>query len=200
MQTPRDIHLDCAKRVLRYVSGTMDFGILYKSATPIRLEGYTDADWVGYRADRRSTSRFVFSLGNGTISWSSKKQPTVALSSTEAEYRGATVAACEVVCLKRILKDMGVPIKDPILLYCDNMNNIHLAQNPVFHTRTKHIEVHYHFIRVQVLSNEVKLVHVLMDRQVVDIFTKPLVLDKLQQFLTLLGRQHLDFLNLRGRN
>ena len=147
MQTPRDIHLDCAKRVLRYVSGTMDYGILYKSATPIQLEGYTDADWAGYKADRRSTSGFVFSLGSGAISWSSKKQPTVALSSTEAEYRGATVAACEAIWLKRILKDLGVPIKDPILLYCDNMSNIYLARNPVFHARMKHIEVHYHFIR-----------------------------------------------------
>ena len=148
MQTPRDIHLDCAKRVLRYVSGTMDFGILYKSATPIRLEGYTDADWADYRADRRLTSGFVFSLGSGAISWSSKKQPTIiALSSTEAEYRSATVAAYEVVWLKRILKDLGVPIKDPILLYYDNMSNIHLARNPVFQAQTKHIEVHYYFIK-----------------------------------------------------
>ena len=76
MQAPRDIHLDCAKRVLRYVSGTMDCGILYKTAMPIRLEGYTDADWAGYKADRRSTSGFVFSLDSGAISWSSKKQPT----------------------------------------------------------------------------------------------------------------------------
>ena len=96
----------------------MDFGILYKSATPIRLEGYTDADWAGYRADRQSTSRFVFSLGGGAISWSSKKQPTVALSNTEAEYKGVAIAACQVVWLKRILKDLGVATKDPIPLYC----------------------------------------------------------------------------------
>ena len=147
MQTPRDIHLDCAKRVLRYVSGTMDFGILYKSATPIRHEGYIDADWVGYRADRRSTSGFVFSLGSGAISWSSKKQPIVALSSTEAEYKSAAIAACEVIWLKRILKDLGVPIKHPVLLYYDNMSNIHMAHNPIFHAQTKHIEVPYHYIR-----------------------------------------------------
>ena len=73
LQTPHDIHPDCAKRVLRYVSGTVDYGILYKSATPIRLKGYTNADWAGYKADMRSTSRFVFSLGNEAISQSSKK-------------------------------------------------------------------------------------------------------------------------------
>ena len=119
MKTPRDIHLDCAKRVLQYVSGTMDCGILYKTAMPIRLEGYTDADWASYKADRRSTSRFVFSLGSRAISWSSKKQPTIALPSIEAECRGTAVAACETVWLKRILKDLGVPIKDTTPLYYD---------------------------------------------------------------------------------
>ena len=83
----------------------------------IQLEGHTDADWAGYRADRRLTSGFVFSLGSGAISWSSKKQSTVALWSTEVEYRGTTVAACEVVWLKRILKDLCIPIKDPTPLY-----------------------------------------------------------------------------------
>ena len=93
MQTPRDIHLDCAKWVLRYVSGTMDYDILYKSATPIQLKGYTDADWAGYKADQRSTSGFVCSLGSGAISWSSKKKSIVALSSTTVEYRSTVVAA-----------------------------------------------------------------------------------------------------------
>ena len=128
------------------MSETMDYRILYKSATPIKLEGYIDADWAGYKADRRSSSRFVFSLGSGAIPWTSKKQQTVALSSTEAEYRGAAVVACQVVWLKRILKDLGVPIKYRIPLYLDNMSSIHLARNPMFHARTKHIEVHYHFI------------------------------------------------------
>ena len=124
----------------------MDWGILYKTTMPIRLEGYKNVDWAGYKADRRSTSGFSFSLGSGAISWSSKKQPIVALSSTNAEYRGATVAACEAVWLKRILKDLGIPIKDPTPLYCDTMSSIYLARNSVFHARTKHIELHYHFI------------------------------------------------------
>ena len=89
---------------------------------------------------------FVFSLCSGGISWSNKKQPTIALSSTEAEYKGATIASFEVVWLKGILKDLGVPIKDLILLYYDNMSSIFVARNLVFHAQTKHIEVHYHFI------------------------------------------------------
>ena len=129
----------------------MDFGILYKTMMPIRLEGYIDADWAGYKADRKSTSVFVFSLGSGAISWSSKNQPIVTLSSTKAEYRVPTVAAYEAVWLKRILKDLGVPIIDPNPLFCDNMSSIYLARNQVFHVRTKHIEVHYHFIRERVV-------------------------------------------------
>ena len=111
MQTPCDTHLNCAKRVLRYVSGTMDRGILYKEGEAIRLEGYTDADWAGSVSDRRSTSGFIFSLGSGAVSWSSKKQPTVTLSSTEAEYRGAVIATCEAIWLKRLLKDFNEPIR-----------------------------------------------------------------------------------------
>ena len=180
--------MDCAKRVLRYVSGTMDYGILYKTAMPIPLEGYTDANWAGNKVDRRSTSGFVFSLGSGAISWSSKKQPTVALSSTEAEYRGAAVAPCEAVWLKRILKDLGIPIKDPTSLYYDNMSSIYLARNLVFHVRTKHIEVHYHFIRERVLAGNVDLQHILSTNlQTTDIFTKALGAEKLWQFITDLG-------------
>ena len=147
MQTPCDTHLNCAKRVLRYVSGTMDQGILYKEGAAIRLEGYTDADWAGSVSDRRSTSGFVFSLGSGAVSWSSKKQPTVALSSTEAEYRGAAIATCEEIWLKRLLKDFNEPVDEPIRIYCDNQSSIQLARNSVFHAQTKHIEVHYHYIR-----------------------------------------------------
>ena len=97
MQTPWDIHLDCVKRVLRYVNGTMDFGILYKSATPIWLDEYTDANWASYKDDKRSTSGFIFSLNSGAISWSNKREPIVALSSTKTEYRGVTVASREAV-------------------------------------------------------------------------------------------------------
>ena len=178
----------------------MDYGIVYKSNTPIQLEGYTDADWAGYKADRRSTSGFVFSLGSGAISWSSKKQPTVALSSTEAEYRGAAVAACEAVWLKRILKDLGVPITAPIRIHCDNMSSIHLARNPVFHARTKHIEVHYHFIRERVQAGEIDLQHVSTNLQVADIFTKALGIDKLGQFTLGLGLTSSALPSLRGSN
>jgi hypothetical protein len=86
-------------------------------------------------------------FGSGDVSWNSKKQPTVALSSTEVEYKGTIIVACEVVWLQKLLLDLGQSVNAPVVIYCDNINNILLANNSVYHARTKHIEVHYHFIR-----------------------------------------------------
>jgi hypothetical protein len=153
--------------------------LLYRVGTAVQLAGYTDADWAGNAADRQSTSGYAFTLGSAAIAWTTKKQPTVALSSTEAEYRGAAVATCEAIWLKRLLRDLH-EVSDPTVIYSDNLSSIQLAKNPVFHARTKHIEVHYHFVRERVLSGEVELQYVPTDRQTADIFTKPLGLDKLR--------------------
>jgi hypothetical protein len=102
----------------------------------------------------------MFSFGSGVVSWSSKKQPTVALSSTEAEYKGAAIVAGEVVWLQKLLSDLGQLVDAPVVIYCDNISSILLANNPVYHARTKHIEVHYHFIREKVLAKEIDLIHV----------------------------------------
>ena len=163
----------------------MDCGILYKKVMPIRL---TDADGAGYKADRRSTSGFVFSLDSGTISWSSKKQPTVTLSSTKVEYRGAALVAWGAVWLKRIL--------NPLL--SDNMSIIYLTRNPVFNACTKHIKVHYHFIRECVLASDVDLQHISTNLQTTDIFTKALGANKLWQFMIDLGLTIPNLPSLRG--
>ena len=192
-------YLQCAQRVLLYISGTKDRGLLYRTGKTMHLVGYIDADWAGNTADRRSMFGYTFSLGSAAITWSSKKQPTIALSSTEAEYRGAVVATCEAIWLKWQLKDIQEEVSDPTTIYCDNLSSIQLAKNPVFHTRTKHIEVHYHFVHERVLSGEVELQYVPTDRQTADIFTKPLGLDKLRQFSGGLELRHLDVPDLRGR-
>ena len=106
-------NLQCTQRILRYVSDTKDMALLYRAGVAERLVGYTDADWAGNAHDRRSTSGYAFSLGCTTIACSSKKQATVALSSREVEYRGATVAKCEVIWLKRLLRDLQVEVSDP---------------------------------------------------------------------------------------
>ncbi|MCO5593637.1 hypothetical protein L7F22_047652 [Adiantum nelumboides] len=122
---------------------------------------------------------FMFSLWSAAITWSSKKQPTVALSSTEAEYRGATMAACEVAWLELPLGDLGIQVQRPVVIHCDNLSSIQLTQNPVFHAKTKHIEVHYHFIRERVFDGSINLTFLRTDEQVAHIFTKALGVEKL---------------------
>ncbi|MCO5552643.1 hypothetical protein L7F22_006159 [Adiantum nelumboides] len=118
----------------------------------------------------------MFSLGSAAITWNSKKQPTVALSSTKVEYRGAAVASCEVAWLELLLGDLGIQVQRPIVIHCDNLSSMQLARKPVFHARTKHIEVHYHFIRERVLDGSIDLTFVRTDEQIADIFTRPLEL------------------------
>ncbi len=139
----------------------------------------------------------MFSFGSGAISWSNKKQPTVALSNTEVEYRSAAIVACEVVWLQKLLSDLGQLVDAPVVIYCDNISSILLANNPIYHARTKHIKMHYHFIREKVLAKEINLIHVSTEDQVVDIFTKALGIDKLKKFRKMLGVLEED-LSLRG--
>ena len=122
----------------------------------------------------------MFSLGSAAITWSSKKQPTVALSSTKTEYKGATVEACEIAWLEMLLANLGIQVQVPVVIYCDNLRSIQLARNPLFHVRMKHIEVHYHFIRERVLDGDIDLTYVRTDEQVADIFTKALGAEKLR--------------------
>jgi hypothetical protein len=160
MQTPQKPHLDAVRRILRYIKHTLQCGIFYEAKSQLQVHGYTDVDWADNVSDKRSTSGFMFSFGSGAISWSSKKQPTIALSSTEAEYRGVAIAACEVVWLQKLLSDLGQSVDVLVVIYCDNISSILLANNSVYHARTKHIEVHYHFITEKVLAREIDLIHV----------------------------------------
>jgi hypothetical protein len=110
MQVPRKPHLDGVRHTLRYVSATANYGLFYEASTELQVHGYIDADWVGSISDKRSTSDFMFSFGSAAVTRSSKKQPTVALLSTEAEYRGAAMATCEVAWLRKLLGDLGLHV------------------------------------------------------------------------------------------
>jgi hypothetical protein len=156
-----------------------------------------DVDWVSNVLDRRSTNGFIFSFGSGVVSWRSKKQPTFALSSIEAKYKGATIITCEVVWLKKLLLDLGQSMDAPVVIYCDNVNNILLANNPVYHARSKHIEVHYHFIRKKIIAKEIDPINVNIEYQVADIFTKALGTNKLKNFRKMFGVLKLN-LSLKG--
>jgi hypothetical protein len=124
----------------------------------------------------------MFSFGNGAISWSNKKQPIVALSNTEVEYRSTSIVACEIVWLQKLLSDLGQSVDAPVIIYYDNISSILFANNLVYHARTKHIEVHYHFIREKVLTKEIDFIQVNTENQVANIFTKALGTDKLRNF------------------
>ncbi|KAJ7560193.1 hypothetical protein O6H91_04G118100 [Diphasiastrum complanatum] len=187
MAKPKQIDWKAAKQILRYVQGTLRFGILYGRQDDLKLQGYVDVDWARDAEDRRSTTRYVFSLGSGAISWSSKKQHTIALSSTEAEYRATTSATCEAIWLRRILHDLHMVQDSPMVLQCDNKSCIKLAKNPVFHSRTKHIEVQQHFFREKIQSGEVELIYCPTEEQVANIFIKGLGKEKFQKFRELLG-------------
>ncbi|MCO5597876.1 hypothetical protein L7F22_051961 [Adiantum nelumboides] len=165
--------------------------------TQVHVHGYTDSDWVGSVSDRRSTSGYMFSFENAAVTWSSKIQPTVALSSTKIEYRGAAVAACEVAWLKMLLRDLEIQVQGPVVIYCDNLSSIQLARNPVFHAQTKHTQIHYHFIRERVLNGDIDLAYVGTEDQAADLFTKALGAEKLQRFRGMLGLRDMA-LSLRG--
>lgn len=171
---PHENHWHAGKRVLRYIAGTLDYGITYTRGGDSNLVGFCDSDWAGDIDGRRSVTGYCFSLGSGVISWISKKQPTVALSSTEAEYKAACFASCEALWLRRLLGDMGAVQQQTTVLLCDNQSCIAIARNPVFHARTKHIEVQYHFVRELILDGEVEMEYCPTMDNCADIFTKAL--------------------------
>ncbi|CAM8915543.1 unnamed protein product [Rhodiola kirilowii] len=187
MEKPQQSHLLAAKRILRYISGTSDYGIMYSHTEEFCLTGYTDSDWAGDVETRKSTSGYAFYLGDGVVSWSSKKQQVVALSTAEAEYIAVTTAACQAVWLRRILEDLKHKQEGPMKIMCDNKSAIALAKNPVFHGRSKHIGIRYHYIRELVKDGEIELEFCKTDEQVADIFTKGLSSDKFELFRYMLG-------------
>ncbi|XP_062114249.1 uncharacterized mitochondrial protein AtMg00810-like [Humulus lupulus] len=151
MKQPKKPHLEAVRQMLRYVKDTINYGLLYKKGDEIKIVGYCDADYAGDHDTRRSTTGYVFMLGSGVVSWCSKRQLMVSLSTTEAEYRAAAMVAQESTWLMQLMKDLHQFTDYAVPLHCDNQSAIRLAENPVFHARTKHVEVHYHFLREKVL-------------------------------------------------
>lgn len=190
MNEPRKSHLIAAKRILRYVKGTANYGLVFpanRGEDQLDLIGYSDSDWCGDRVDRRSTSGYVFMLNGVAICWSSKKQPVTALSSCEAEYIAGTYAACQLVWLESLCLELKCKLQKPQKLLIDNRSAINLAKNPVSHGRSKHIETRFHFIREQVMSGRIELVYCPTQDQLADGFTKALKLDRFEELRRKLG-------------
>eukprot|EP00253_Pinus_taeda_P020910 PITA_20910 len=198
MERPKETHWQAAKKILRYVNGTKGFGILYSSSESFMLKGYTDSDWAGSVDDRKSTSGYVFYMGSGAISWASKKQPVVSLSTAEAEYVAATAAACQAVWLRRVIRDLCHEQEKGTTIYCDNSSAIALSKNSVFHKRTKHIDTKFHFIRELVNNGEIVLQHCRTEDQLADILTKPLGKKSFDHFRKCLGMQKNPPVEIKG--
>ena len=172
MSNPTTLHLEATKRVLRYIRGTLYHGISFSSG-PLTLTAFSNADWAGDPFGRRSTTSLVF-LGPSPISWSSKKQTTVTRSSTEAEYRALATTAAKVSWLRILFKELRIFLSHVPVLWCDNASAIALSANPMFHSRTKHIEVDYHYVHEKGLHRDLCVRFVSGKDNLADIFTKPL--------------------------
>lgn len=187
MQDPNETHFRTAKRVLRYIKGTVSYGIWFKKSEELKLIGFTDSDWAGSHDDMKSTSAYVFSIGSGFFSWNSKKQNVVAQSTAEAEYIAAAAAVNQAIWLRKVLTDVGHDQVDATTILCDSKSAVAMAKNPVFHGRSKHIKIKYHFLREAESDGEVKLVHYNSEDQAADILTKALPKSRFETLRAKLG-------------
>ena len=174
MQNPQEAHLQAAKHILRYVRRYPDLGLFFKQGEENRLHGYTDADYGQDIDDRISVGAYIFFLGTSPISWNSKKQSSTSRSSCESEYRALAQCTCEAIWLRRLLEELRILDDKPTHLFCDNQSNIKLSYNPIFHERSKHFEIDFHYTHQKVENNTIKVEYIPSQEQPADILTKSL--------------------------
>jgi hypothetical protein len=171
--SPRTSHRQAVKRIFMYLCHTLDFGLWYSASSSLPLHGFSDVDFAGCRLDRKSTSGTCQFLGSSLVSWSSCKQSSVAQSTTKAEYVAAASCCSQLLWSSYTMSDFGEEYTH-VPLQCDSTSAITVAKNPVLHSKTKHIEVRYHFLRDNVEKGKIALIHVPTHDQLADIFAKPL--------------------------
>ncbi|WMV47062.1 hypothetical protein MTR67_040447 [Solanum verrucosum] len=174
MQQPKVSHWEAALRLVRYIKGSPGKGILLSSKRSLELEAFCDSDWAACPNTRKSVTGYMVKLGDSLISWKSKKQHTVSRSSAEAEYRSMAGAIAEIIWLVRVLKELNVVIITPVKLHCDSKIALQIAANPIFHKRTKHIEIDCHFIRERIKNGLILRTYVNTKQQPADLLTKGL--------------------------
>ncbi|KAI3747128.1 hypothetical protein L6452_09575 [Arctium lappa] len=188
MEKPTTLHFHIVKRILRYVKGTLNYGLNYGKGREIEpLVGFSDSDHGGDSVESKSTSGMIFYFGKNAITWQSQKQKTVALSSCEAEFMAATSASCQAIWLANLVKELTGHSVLPVTLYVDNKSAIALMKNPVFHGRSKHINIRFHFIRECFEHGQIVVEHVNLKDQRADVFTKALAQMKYTEMRNMLG-------------
>ena len=175
---PGHKHWQAVKRIFRYLRGTADLVLCYHEGD-LRLRGYSDADWASDKDGRKSTSGYTFILGGGAVTWCSKKQTCIALSTMESEYVACSAAVQEAVWLRRFFQRLGISdhAAEPVLVYCDSTSALAYAKDPKYHGKSKHIGIRYHYIRDMVAQEEVVLKHISTGCMVADPLTKPIARD-----------------------
>lgn len=184
LHTPTTVHYSIVKGILRYVSGTINFCLRIVQSKSTLVSAFSDADWASCSDDRCSTGGFAVFLGENLISWNAHKQATVSRSSTEAEYKALANATAEVIWVQTLLTELGVPHPKATVIWCDNIGATYLTPNPVFHARTKYIEVDYHFVRERVAAKMLDIRIISSSDRVADSFTKSQTLNRLREFRT----------------
>jgi len=174
MHDPRSDHLDAVFRILRYLKSSPGKGLMFRSNGHLDVEGYCDADWASCLDDRRSTSGYCVFVGGNLVLWRSKKQSVVSRSTAEAEYRAMSLVVSEMLWVRNLLLELNVLRKGPLRVWCDNKSAISIANNPVQHDRTKHVEIDRFFIKEKLDDGTIELSHILSSNQVADCLTKGL--------------------------
>ena len=189
LQAPRLHHWHAALRVVRYLKNAPGQEVFLSAKNDLTLTAYCDSDWAACPLTRRSLTGYVVLLGNSLVYWKTKKQQVVSRSSAEAEYRSMAMTLCEVKWIMELMRSLGIRQHSPTSLYCDNQAALHIAVNPVFNERTKHIEVDCHFIRDAIFAGLIVTRYVKTTEQLADILTKPL---GRHQYHYLLGKMGVD--------
>jgi len=174
LQQPKRSHMDAALRVVKYIKKQPGQGILLSSNSSTEITAYCDEDWAACPTTRRSVTGFVIKLGESMVSWKAKKQTTISRSSAEAEYRSLASTVAELVWLVGLLRSLDVEITLPVNIYSDSKSAIQLAANPVYHERTKHIEIDCHFIREKLQQGLINISYIPTQSQPADVLTKGL--------------------------
>ncbi|KAK6143484.1 hypothetical protein DH2020_023832 [Rehmannia glutinosa] len=188
---PKESHMSVVKRIFRYLKGTIQYGLFYPKNENFSLKGYSDSDYAGNIDDRKSTSGSCQFLGDCLVSWFSKKQNCVSLSTAEAEYISAAFCCTQLLWMKQTLADYKCFFEN-VPIFCDNISAINIAQNPVHHNRTKHIEIRHHFLRDCVSKRKIEIYFVPSQDQLADIFTKPLSSETFASIQARLGIMHIE--------
>ncbi|GKU93862.1 hypothetical protein SLEP1_g7421 [Rubroshorea leprosula] len=176
MNCPKEVHLLATKRILRYLQGTVEYGLFYENGEKSNLFGFTDSDFARDLDDRKSTSGYVFIMGTTAISWTSREQSIVTLSTTEAEFVAATTCDFQAIWLRKVPEELHVKQEGPMLIFCDNNSTIKLSKNPILHGRCKHMDVEFHFLRDLTNEGVIDLIYCRTKDQIANIFAKPLKL------------------------